>query len=203
MRKYEKASKGEMASAMKKIIEYMKGSVGIVAVALVLAALGAVLTIIGPDKVGEITDLMADGLMTGIDLKAVARVGIFLGAIYISSSLFTFIQQYIMATVTLKMSYRMRSDLSRKINCVPQKYFNSHSQGDILSRINFTTGSYKQSSDHNQCGGTVCGLSYNDVRYRMATCTHLTVHHILRTFPDSFHNVKITEVLPRQTGKPW
>lgn len=135
MRKYEKASKGEMASAMKKIIEYMKGSVGIVAVALVLAALGAVLTIIGPDKVGEITDLMADGLMTGIDLKAVARVGIFLGAIYISSSLFTFIQQYIMATVTLKMSYRMRSDLSRKINCVPQKYFNSHSQGDILSRI--------------------------------------------------------------------
>lgn len=135
MRKYEKASKGEMTSAMKKIIEYMKGSVGIVAVALVLAALGAVLTIIGPDKVGEITDLMADGLMTGIDLKAVARVGIFLGAIYISSSLFTFIQQYIMATVTLKISYRMRSDLSRKINCVPQKYFNSHSQGDILSRI--------------------------------------------------------------------
>lgn len=135
MRKYEKASKGEMTSAMKKIIEYMKGSVGIVAVALVLAALGAVLTIIGPDKVGEITDLIADGLMTGIDLKAVARVGIFLGAIYISSSLFTFIQQYIMATVTLKMSYRMRSDLSRKINCVPQKYFNSHSQGDILSRI--------------------------------------------------------------------
>lgn len=135
MRKYEKASKGEMASAMKKIIEYMKGSVGIVAVALVLAALGAVLTIIGPDKVGEITDLIADGLMTGIDLKAVARVGIFLGAIYISSSLFTFIQQYIMATVTLKMSYIMRSDLSRKINCVPQKYFNSHSQGDILSRI--------------------------------------------------------------------
>lgn len=135
MRKYEKSSKGEMASAMKKIIEYMKGSVGIVAVALVLAAIGAVLTIIGPDKVGEITDLIADGLMTGIDLKAVARVGIFLGAIYISSSLFTFIQQYIMATVTLKMSYRMRSDLSRKINCVPQKYFNSHSQGDILSRI--------------------------------------------------------------------
>lgn len=135
MRKYEKSSKGEMASAMKKIIEYMKGSVGIVAVALVLAAIGAVLTIIGPDKVGEITDLMADGLMTGIDLKAVARVGIFLGAIYISSSLFTFIQQYIMATVTLKMSYKMRSDLSRKINCVPQKYFNSHSQGDILSRI--------------------------------------------------------------------
>ena len=89
MRKYEKSSKGEMASAMKKIIEYMKGSVGIVAVALVLAALGAVLTIIGPDKVGEITDLIADGLMTGIDLKAIARVGIFLGAIYISSSLYS------------------------------------------------------------------------------------------------------------------
>ena len=55
--------------------------------------------------------------------------------LYVISALFGFFQHYIMATVTLKMSYRMRGDLSAKINRVPQKYFNTHAQGDILSRI--------------------------------------------------------------------
>ena len=73
--------------------------------------------------------------MTGIDLGAVAKIGIALAIIYGLSALFGFIQHYIMASVTLKMSYRMRAELSEKINRVPQKYFNFHSQGDILSRI--------------------------------------------------------------------
>lgn len=111
------------------------GGVAVTALALVLAALGAVLTIIGPDKIGEITNIMSEGLITGIDLAAIAKVGITLIVIYGLSALFTFVQHYIMATVTLKMSYRMRGELSQKINRVPQKYFNTHSQGDVLSRI--------------------------------------------------------------------
>ena len=78
---------------------------------------------------------MSDGLLGGIDLAAIARVGILLAVIYGLSALFGFIQHYIMASVTLKMSYRMRAELSEKINRVPQKYFNFHAQGDILSRI--------------------------------------------------------------------
>ena len=78
---------------------------------------------------------MSDGLLGGIDLAAIARVGILLAVIYGLSALFGFIQHYIMASVTLKMSYRMRGELSEKINRVPQKYFNTTSQGDILSRI--------------------------------------------------------------------
>ncbi len=66
---------------------------------------------------------------------AVAKVGVLLAVIYGLSALFGFIQHYIMASVTLKMSYRMRGELSEKINRVPQKYFNFHAQGDILSRI--------------------------------------------------------------------
>ena len=104
-------------------------------IALVLAAAGAVLTIIGPDQVGKIATIMSDGLLGGIDLAAIARVGILLAVIYGLSALFGFIQHYIMASVTLKMSYRMRAELSEKINRVPQKYFNFHAQGDILSRI--------------------------------------------------------------------
>lgn len=126
--------KGTVA-ALGKTAAYVKGGVGVIAFALVLAALGAILTIIGPDKIGQITDLMSEGLATGIDLAAIAKVGVALIVIYGLSALFTFVQHYIMATVTLKMSYRMRGELSKKINRVPQKYFNVHSQGDVLSRI--------------------------------------------------------------------
>ena len=124
-----------IGSAVPRITEYMSSDVKIVAAALVLAALSAVMTIIGPDKIGKIATLMSDGLMGSIDLKAIAKIGIFLAAIYILSAIFGFVQHYIMSVVTLKMSYRMRGELSQKINRVPQKYFNTTSQGDILSRI--------------------------------------------------------------------
>ena len=113
----------------------MSSSMGNISFALVLAALSAVMTIIGPDKIGKMATIMSDGLFTGIDLAAIAKIGVFLAIIYCLSALFGFIQHYIMAVVTLKMSYRMRGELSEKINRVPQKYFNTTSQGDILSRI--------------------------------------------------------------------
>ena len=136
MMKHRPAEKsGGIGKAIPRLTEYMRSQLGLIIAALVLAALSAVLTIIGPDKVGEIATIMSDGLLTGIDISAIARVGAFLAAIYIASSLFGFIQHYIMAVVTLKMSYRMRGELSEKINRVPQAYINGASQGDILSRI--------------------------------------------------------------------
>ena len=127
--------KTDLKAALRRLTAYLRKSLGILIFALVLAALSAVLTIIGPDQVGKIATLMSEGLMTGIDLAAVAKVGVLLAVIYGLSALFGFAQHYIMANVTLKMSYRMRGELSEKINRVPQKYFNFHSQGDILSRI--------------------------------------------------------------------
>ena len=127
--------KTDLKGTLNDLSTYMRKSLGVVVLALVLAALSAVLTIIGPDQVGKIATIMSDGLLGGIDLAAIARVGILLAVIYGLSALFGFIQHYIMASVTLKMSYRMRAELSEKINRVPQKYFNFHAQGDILSRI--------------------------------------------------------------------
>ena len=136
MMKHRPAEKsGGIGKAIPRLTEYMRSQLGLIIAALVLAALSAVLTIIGPDKVGEIATIMSDGLLTGIDISAIARVGAFLAAIYVASALFGFIQHYIMAVVTLKMSYRMRGELSEKINRVPQAYINGASQGDILSRI--------------------------------------------------------------------
>lgn len=122
-------------SAMPRLIQYMKDWIGVILLALVLAALSAVMTIVGPGKIGDIATIMSDGLLGDMDLAAIGRIGIFLAVIYLLSALFGFVQHYIMASVTLKMSYRMRTELSDKINRVPQKYFNTTSQGDILSRI--------------------------------------------------------------------
>ena len=130
-----KQERGDIRTALPRMTEYLRASMGIIVFALVLAALSAIMTIIGPNKIGDMATIMSDGLMTGIDLNAIAKVGIFLAVIYGLSALFGFAQHYIMSVVTLKMSYKMRGELSEKINRVPQKYFNTTSQGDILSRI--------------------------------------------------------------------
>ena len=104
--------KTDLKGTLNDLSAYMHKSLGVVILALVLAALSAVLTIIGPDQVGQIATIMSDGLLSGIDLAAVARVGVLLAVIYGLSALFGFIQHYIMASVTLRMSYRMRAELS-------------------------------------------------------------------------------------------
>ncbi len=123
-----------MKKTLSKIFKYM-GNFPFVIVALILAAVSAVMTIIAPDKIGEITNIISDGLVGGIDMSAIAKIGFLLIAFYLIGALASFIQHYIMATVTLKASKRMRHDLTVKINKVPQKQFGETSTGDILSRI--------------------------------------------------------------------
>lgn len=131
----EKKSKNSVGAAMGRSAAYMKSSVVFVLPALLFAVASAVITIIGPDKVGEIATIMSDGLFGKIDLAAIAKIGVTLALLYCLSAALGFLQQYIMASVTLKMSYRLRGELSEKINRVPQTYFLGTSQGDILSRI--------------------------------------------------------------------
>ncbi len=121
--------------ALRRTAAYLKKSLPLILIALVLAALGTALTIVGPGQIGKIAAILSAGLDGTIDLAAIGRIGAVLAVVYVLSALCTFLQHYLMADVTLKMSYRMRGELSRKINVVPQKYFNFHAQGDILSRI--------------------------------------------------------------------
>lgn len=130
-----KEKKKNMFAPLGKVFAYMKNSIPAIIVALILAAAAAVLTIIGPDKIGEMTTLMQKGLYGEVDMSGITKIGITLAVIYIAGAVFNFIQHYIMATVTLKTSKRMRGNLSEKINKVPMSYFNKTSQGDILSRI--------------------------------------------------------------------
>lgn len=134
MKAPEKSKRG-IFGMLKEIFTYSERMKLPTIFAMLLAVAGAVLTIIGPNQLSRITDLISDSLYGDIDLSAIAHIGILLLAIYAFSAIFTFIEHYIMATVTLALSKQLRGDLSLKINRVPMKYFNRVSHGDILSRV--------------------------------------------------------------------
>ena len=130
----EKSRRG-IGGVLKTLFAYEKDMKLPMIVALVFAAAGAVLTIIGPNLLSQITDLISNSLFGEIDLAAIGRVGATLLALYGLSAVFTYVEHYIMSTITLRLSRQMRTDLSRKINKVPMSYFNRVSFGDILSRV--------------------------------------------------------------------
>ena len=103
--------------------------------ALVFAGAHAILTIIGPRQISRITDLITAGLTTGIDMRAVARVGLLLVAIYSAGALATFLQSWLLTGFNQRLSKRMRREIVEKINRLPLSYFNFHETGDVLSRV--------------------------------------------------------------------
>jgi len=120
---------------MKKLVAYCSSYIPVIIIALVLAFAGAALNVLGPDQLSEITDIIQKGMMTEIDLDAVRRVGIILAILYGLGLLFNYIQGFMMATVTQRITKKMRTDISLKINKVPLKYFDSTSYGNVLSRV--------------------------------------------------------------------
>ena len=128
-------SKRGIGGVLKELFTYSGKLKVPSAVAFLFAVAGAVLTIIGPNLLSQITDLISDALGGEIDMAAIGHIGVILLVIYGLSALFTYVEHYIMATVTLELSRDMRQDLSRKINRVPMSYFSKVSYGDILSRV--------------------------------------------------------------------
>ena len=130
---------GEKAKDFKKAIGqlfgYCKKYLPFILIAVVLAAIGTIFNLIGPDKLSEMTKLITEGLRSGIDIDAVTKVAMTLAALYGFGWCFSLIQSMIMATVTQKVSKSLRSEISRKINRLPLKYFDGTSTGNILSRV--------------------------------------------------------------------
>jgi len=136
-----------------KLIAYMKPYVPAVIIALLLAVTGTVFNIIGPDRLGKITDLITEGMRAGIDLSAVGSIGLLLAILYGLGFLFNYAQGFILATVTQRVSKKMRSDITQKINRLPLKYFDSTSYGDVLSRVTNDVDTVGQTL--NQSAGTL------------------------------------------------
>ena len=128
-------SKRGIGGVLKELFTYSSKLKVPSAVAFLFAVAGAVLTIIGPNLLSQITDLISDALGGEIDMAAIGHIGVILLVIYGLSAVLTYVEHYIMATVTLELSRDMRQDLSRKINRVPMSYFSKVSYGDILSRV--------------------------------------------------------------------
>lgn len=131
----DKDIKYSFEEAWGKLISYTKPFYPAIIIALLSAMGGSIFTILGPDRLSALTDTITEGFMTGIDMKAVSKIALTLGGFYGISVLLSFIQGFIMVTVTQKMSKSMRDDISGKINRLPLKYFDSVSHGDILSRV--------------------------------------------------------------------
>ena len=127
-----------------KLICYCKSYMPVIVISLVIAALGTLLQIIGPDRLKEMTNEIMKGLpamvngqpvLGAIDFNAVFSIGMLLVFFYASSAIFNFVQSYMMATVTAKISKNMRTGISQKINKLPLKYFDKTSYGDVISRV--------------------------------------------------------------------
>ena len=104
-------------------------------VAILFACAGVVLTIIGPNQLSKITQYIIDGIAAGINMEAIARTALFLLGLYVLSAIFSFLQHFILATVTLRLSNRLRADIFDKVNRAPMKLFGRIPYGDILSRM--------------------------------------------------------------------
>ncbi len=127
--------KADLRENWGKILRMSGKYMPLLIVAVLGAVAGTVLTILGPDRLSAITDLITQGLLTGIDLDAVKRACLILLAMYVGSFLLSFVQQFIMANVTQYVTKNLRTSISEKINRLPMAYYNKTATGDVLSRV--------------------------------------------------------------------
>ena len=133
---------------IKRLFGYMsKRSIAIIAV-FVLAITATVFQIRTPKILGEATTLIFEGVQKGfiqrqagievdklpIDYDKIASILLVVGLMYVASALFSFLQQFIMTRVSQRTVYELRRDLKGKMNTVPMEYFDTHSNGDVMSR---------------------------------------------------------------------
>ncbi len=124
--------------ALRFLLTYCRKYLGVILAAVVFAAVSAVLSVIGPDYISKLTETITSGVSAAgirIDMARIARIGMTLIGLYAVSSLLSYLQAVIMNRVSCEVGRKMRTDISEKINRIPLKYFDSHNNGDTLSRV--------------------------------------------------------------------
>ena len=129
--------KGTIKKLMKYLSEYKIGLIFV----LLFAIGSTIFNIAGPKILGKATTEIFTGLVgkvsgsSGIDFEKIAHILIFLMCLYVASAIFSFIQGYIMTGVSQKLTYRLRKEISEKINRMPMNYFDTRTHGEVLSRV--------------------------------------------------------------------
>lgn len=103
--------------------------------AVFFSVVGTLLMVIAPEKLKDITNLISDGLYSGIDIKKISKLSFLVAFLYLFSFIFNLIKGLILASVAARVSRSLRRDISIKINKLPLSYFNSTSTGDTMSRV--------------------------------------------------------------------
>jgi len=129
-------------ATMQRLIEYLSPYKFQFIFVMIFAVASAGFGIYGPKLLGKATTKVFEGIMnqiggtgTGVDFTSIANIMIFLIVLYGLSTLFMYIQGYIMSGVAMKVSYNMRRNISLKVNKMPLKYFDDTSHGEVLSRV--------------------------------------------------------------------
>ena len=122
-------------SSILSLFRYLKPWYAAIVISLLLSLASTVLTLIAPDKMADLTNSIAAGLFTGIDMDGIKKAIIAILVIYIAGSLFSCAASYTMITVMQRLAWSMRNSISKKINRMPLKYFDKVSIGDVMSRI--------------------------------------------------------------------
>lgn len=131
----EKAPKGTFLKSLSKLLVFCKRYWGWIILSIVFGIVAVVFQIIGPNKIGDIANIIKDTWLTGIDIGSITEIAIFLVCIYVAGAILSYFQQFITATITQKTVKRLRQNISKKINNLPLNYFDTHLHGDILSRV--------------------------------------------------------------------
>lgn len=145
------------SSLFSQVKPYIKGFQFPLLVAFVGVILSSVITVYGPVKLKEITNLITEGMRSRIDLKAISNIALFLAVLYVVGAVLNYMQSFIISSVVQHFSKRLRTAIAEKINKLPLRYFDSHSQGDTLSRVTNDVDTVGQSL--NQSLGTVISSS--------------------------------------------
>ena len=131
----------DFKGTIRKVIAYIGNYKIGVCIVIIFAIGSTIFSILGPKILGKATTALAEGLMEkingtgGIDFEKIGMILITVLGLYVFSALFHFVQGWIMTGITQKICYRMRREISEKINRMPMKYFESRTVGEVLSRI--------------------------------------------------------------------
>ncbi|MDN6626039.1 MAG: ABC transporter ATP-binding protein/permease [Pisciglobus halotolerans] len=124
-----------IAQTYKKLLAYIGAYLPAVIFSLLLAMGAAIISLVGPNKISDMTDMITKGLQGQIDIAGVEKIAYFLVILYVIGYVGNYAQGFIMATITQKVAKRLRKDISEKINRLPLRYFDQNSIGDVLSRV--------------------------------------------------------------------
>ena len=140
MMKGEKAR--DFKGTMLKLIQYLGSYKVSILIVMLIASASTVFMIAGPKLLGKATTRLFEGVMaqiagtgSGIDFEYIGRILLTTLALYAASSVFSYVQGWIMSNISMDITYRFRRDIAAKINRMPLKYFDSTSHGEVLSRV--------------------------------------------------------------------